>query len=153
MTEKAYYHLVARPEIKALVMHQQDRMFSGNVKGQIKTLMGKAFGVVEHILDDSDEKSSVRLEAAKYVLDQVVGRSTQKVEVSGNLLIDIMTQLDQIKATPVEPDYVQLNPTVVETEEAVATAKEILARPKGDMDSLVESLVDSSFVVGKRGDV
>ena len=54
MTDRAYYHLVGRPEIKALVLHQQDRMFSGNVKGQIKTLMTKAFGVVEKLLDDPD---------------------------------------------------------------------------------------------------
>lgn len=153
MTDRAYYHLVGRPEIKALVLHQQDRMFSGNVKGQIKTLMTKAFGVVEKLLDDPDEKSSVKLEAAKYVLDHVVGRSAQKVEVTGNLLVDIMSQLDRVKETPIEPEYTKLQPTLVEIEKPVATAKELLASNKSDMDSLVESLVDSSFVVGKRGDV
>jgi hypothetical protein len=137
-------NILRKPGVQERIAHQQSVIFQNDMKGWIKTLMTKSYGVIDEILTDHDEKSSVKLEAAKYVIDHVVGKATQNVEVSGNLLGDLITQLDEIKNTPIEPSYVAIP---VDAGLADATAEKALVA----MDDLVSQLIQTEHTVGKRG--
>lgn len=119
------------PDISQIVAHKQEMIFQNNAKGRIKSMMSDAYGVVEHILKDPQEKSSVRLDAAKYVIDHVVGKSTQAIEVKGNLLSQFMSQLDQV---------------------IDATNNNVVEENKSEMDNLVSQIVKTEFIVGKRSE-
>lgn len=127
--------LLKMPKIKAAVDKKRDEYF-GDSKKTVKALVAKAYKVVDGILDDENEKSSVRLDAAKYVIDQTVGKANQSVTVSGdNLLVDFISKLDQ--AAKVMRDV-------------AATEGNLLAAPADPMDALVDDIIDAEFVVGKR---
>lgn len=137
------------PDVVQVLAHKQEMIFQNNAKGKIKTMMADAYGVVEYILRDPQEKSSVRLDAAKYVIDHVVGKSAQAIEIKGNLLGDLLTQLDQMVKTAVEPEEpkVEVIDVVATTPVAIATP---VAEERPDMDNLVNQIVKTDFVVGKR---
>jgi hypothetical protein len=93
-----------------------------------------ALEVMESVMLDEDEKGSVRLDAAKYIVDQAIGKAKQDVEVKGTVLMDVMHSIEQLRqvkdATPV-PE---------------------LDKPKSKIDSFVEAFIpDTDFAVGKRG--
>lgn len=148
-----------REDMRALIAHKQEMLFQNDVKGYIKTLMTKSYGVFEEILDNAlgEVKPSVRLEAAKYVLDHTAGKATQTHEIKGNLLGDLIQTLDsarnvtaQIAATPDEPSYVDLSVDEIVVEEKTEKAKANLVPLKDEMDELVAQLVPDEFTVGKR---
>lgn len=155
------------PGVRERVAHRQEMLYQHDVKGHIKLLMNKAYGVVESILEDHGEKSSIRLEAAKYVIDHVVGKAGQTITVKGNLLSDLMTKLDQARDVtldvPDEPEYTQIQIDGSVADLAAEIAKNNLANVQSNIDNfveqtdefdqLVENLVEKDFVVGKRGAV
>ena len=153
---------LAAKDIKALVAKKQNNIFENDAKDYMKVLMNKAYAVFEEILDPySDAKPSVRLEAAKYVTDHVIGKSAQIVEHRSSVLSEFLQRLDSEKEAkaitmaritnmPDEPEYVD---NVVDAEiiaDEVATAKKILETNKDAMDTLVDSLIGDGLVVGKR---
>jgi hypothetical protein len=149
--------IISLPGVRSRIAHKQEMLFQNDVKGHVRTLMNKAYGTLDEILSNDEEKASVRLEAAKYVIDRVAGKATQTVDVKVSLLGEFMRKLDSqerevqgILNTPVEPEYVEAEVTE-SVEPVVATAKESLVEVKEDMDNLVDQLVQSDFVVGKRG--
>lgn len=149
--------LLNSPYVKQKVAAKQDSLFEGGAKMHMKVLINKAFGVFEEILENADEKSSVRLEAAKYVIDHVKGKAVQTHEVRGSLLADLITKIDnekivhEIRETPEEPEYVDVSVNEAEVVEDSATALKLLAPVRDDMDTLVDSLISNKgFVVGKR---
>lgn len=147
------------PEVQQLIAHKQEMIFQNNAKGRIKSLMSDAYDVVDYILKDRNEKSSVRLDAAKYVIDHVVGKSAQAIEIKGNLLGDLLSQLDELTKMaakdelPKVESVIDVTPSLPEappaTETVVVSAP--LAEERPDMNNLVSQLVKTDFVVGKRG--
>jgi DNA-binding CsgD family transcriptional regulator len=159
------YIFLRRDDVKLRVAHKQNLMFSNDAKGYIKTLLNKAYATIDGILEneDGEAKPSVRLEAAKYVLDHVAGKANQTVQHNITVLTDIMNALDQakdvspkkvleIQATPLEPEYVDSNPDDVLVEETVEKAKVNIEPLRDEMDKLADLLVPDEFVVGKRGE-
>ncbi len=171
--EAAVRGMLLAPWAKAKVAHKQNSLFENDAKQYMKTLMNKAYGVIDEILDNPEEKSSVRLEASKFVVDHVIGKAQQTVEHKGSLLVEFMNKLDERPVsqdteyetlssptspkktfTPdeiVEPEHYEL-PTDEETAAlGVATAKPLLADMKSAMDTLVDSVLKGKTVtVGKR---
>jgi DNA-binding CsgD family transcriptional regulator len=165
ITPNYVYVFLRREDVKLRVAHKQNLMFANDAKGYIKTLLNKAYSTIDNILEneDGEAKPSVRLEAAKYVLDHVAGKANQTVQHNITVLTDIMNALDrakdvtpqkviEIQATPSEPDYVSSNPDEVLVEENAEKAKASLEPLRDEMDKLVDLLVPDEFVVGKRGE-
>lgn len=173
IAEQTGYHIgtvqqiVALPGYKERIAHKQSIIFQNDAKGQFKALFMKAYGVVDEILTDplGEVKPSVRLEAAKYILDHVAGKADQKVTHEVSLLGNLMSELDRAKdvtpqllATPIEPSYVDVPVDEVEVETKTEMAKAVLgtkiasgpAEDDIELDSLVDDLVPNSFTVGKR---
>lgn len=157
--------LLAMPKIKAKVLQKQDQLYSGKARDYIKTLLNQSYGVIQEILENNDEKSSVRLEAAKYIIDHTIGRANQNVNVNHSLLIDVMNKLDQqehlnevkkdvidIQSTPAEPAYTQIEAPKDVADSLSATAVKEVVKVKNNMDDLVNNILGdkSDFTVGKR---
>jgi len=141
-----------------MVASKQAGLFENNAKSYMKTLMNKAFGVVEDLLETA-EKDSVRLEAAKFVIDHVVGKAVSHHEVKGTLLVEVMNKLDSMKnvgptllATPVEPEYVDVATDPVVVAENAATAKQLVGPVRDAVDTFMESLDFDTSVVGVRSE-
>lgn len=133
MTELRIRSLVKIPKFARMIRQKRDELFGSDAKAHIKALVSKAVGVVEDTLDDKDEKGTVRLDAAKYVIDHTVGKATQTVEVGGNLLVDLVSRLDK-ESRDVSP------------------ANKSLATTKDSLDNFVDGIITEGVVVGKRGD-
>lgn len=155
--------LLASPLFKQKIASAQNRIFENNGKAMMGILKNKAFAAIEFILEDDNEKSSVKLEAAKYVIDHHIGKAKQLHEMDTSLLSDIITKLDsekhksperaveEIRATPDEPDYVAKDVDKSLADKASATALKVLEKSDDDMDTLVDNIVSGDFVVGRRG--
>lgn len=157
MNSETISTLIHSPLFKQKISKAQDSIFNDNARAYVDVLMNKAFGVIEGILEDHDEKSSIRLEAAKFVIDHKIGKAKQTVEHEGSsLLVQFITKLDdervvkQIQNTPIEPEYVALEVPKEKADEAAATALKVLEKPADAMDNLVESIIGTDFVVGRR---
>lgn len=151
--------LLASNTFKRKVALKQAGYLDGSAKAALKLLLGKAFRAVEEILDNPDEKSSVRLEASKFVIDHVVGKASQSVDIKSSTLSEFMRRLDEVPAyaEPTSPGQVI---------DAVATAKPILqdakalvdteskpsSRGSEGSDDNIDAIVNSfsPVVVGKR---
>lgn len=161
--ESTVRNLLASPLVKQKVVKHQDNLFMNDARMHMKVLMNKSFAVVEEILESYEEKASVKLEAAKFVIDHVVGKATQTHEVKTNLLAEFITKLDvqvshvqqrneRILNTPEEPEYTKVEVDQVVADEESATALKVIAPIRDNMDTLVNSLLgDTDFVVGRRG--
>lgn len=148
--------------VQTKILKKQSNMFDDSAKSMVRALFHKAYGVIEEILDSTDAKDSVKLEAAKYVIDHNIGKATQVVEHQGSILSDFMRKLDdekdvtgsalaKIAATPEEPEYAGKDVDPVVAAEAAATAKKMLEKPNDDMDTLVDKIIQGEYVVGRRG--
>jgi hypothetical protein len=162
MTVDRVYKITALPEVKLKVAHKQQQLFENDAKQYMKTLMNKAYAVIDDILDDVDEKSAIRLEASKFVIDHVVGKANQVVEHKGNLLVEFINKLDaqsreveeatnrakvlgESKVVDVEANE------VLDIASEVATASKVLAPMKDAMDTIVDSILgDKKLVIGDR---
>lgn len=146
---------------KAQVASKQSRMFENSAKGYMKTLMNKAYAVIETILEDDEERSSIKLEAAKFVVDHVVGKATNTTEFKGTLLVDVMNRLDlmkrdgpvieaQILSAPDEPSFIDQATDLSLLPENVATAKALAQPMKDAVDAVMETLDFETSIVGVR---
>lgn len=127
--------ILMSPEIMRRIRDRQLEMFSGQERSAIKNLFPEAFATMQEILANREEKSSLRFQVAAYVIDQVIGRSQQSVEVKTNLLADILQKLEQRDR---ESTAIDVN----------AESIDISENPFQDvLDNLEEPAI-----VGKRGD-
>src|ERR1051326_1691148 len=83
------------PVIKEAILKKREEYYGNDAKQIFKTLMHKAFQVLEDTLNSSTANEKTKLEAAKYALDQISGKATQSVQVTGNVLHEIISKLDQ----------------------------------------------------------
>lgn len=105
-------------------------------KKRLHKLFGPALTVVEDVMSNVDEKGSVRLDAAKYVIDQSVGKSQQQIEVKGSILAEVIHSLDQLKSM---------------RDVTGATSQPALDKPKTAADTFIEDFIPDNFAVGQRG--
>lgn len=89
--------ILLTPENKETVRKMQERFFGQSAADRIKSLVGKALDNVEHILESPQEKSNLKLDASKYILDHHLGKAMQKMEVKGNLFSSLLEQVEQLQ--------------------------------------------------------
>jgi hypothetical protein len=121
-----------RPEIKARVKDLQDKHFGKNLRKRIELIATKATDVIEDVLDNPQEQTKHRLDAAKYMLDQSIGKAQQQLEVKGNMLQEVLIKLEQQERS--------LN----------TTHRNLLDKPRDHMDDFIDAELGEPIVVGKR---
>ena len=73
----------------------QQELFGDKIEQRFKRSLPKAMDVMEESLGSDNEK--VKIDSAKWLLEKVTGKATQQVNVEGNLLGDLISQLDEAK--------------------------------------------------------
>lgn len=101
----------------------------------ITELYQPATEVLKEVMLNPDEKGSTRLDAAKYVIDQTVGKPEQKVHQTGSILHEVISRVEELKSRPVE----ELN--------------QLLDKPKSAIDTFIDENIPEGFRVGARGNV
>lgn len=127
-------------EVRAI----QSKHFGGSLEKRIKHLAPKATATLESVLDDEAAKHSDRLGAARYILDQTMGKPLQRHEIKTNLLSDFMDMLDQLPKKQLEQASSQ-NPLkdVVDTEASSAQPQdENVTKTPPPADSTIEPDID-----------
>lgn len=94
----------------------------------------KAVGVMYQVMTDQTTRPQLKVDCAKYFIDQGVGKAKQELEVKGNLLYDMSERL--LRDDTIVIDGKQIED--IEVEES----------PFKEM--LKESIGDNSYTVGKR---
>lgn len=118
------------PEVKEEIRKQMDDIYGEDFKKALKDRASKAVQVVDQILDSDQMKLMDKFEVAQYILDHSVGKASQVVEHKGTILSDVMIQIEQLRnVTPDSP---------------------LLTRNPSKFDTVIDALVPSGVVVGKR---
>lgn len=87
---------VNSPENRVRIRKAQERLYGKDVRKRIQSLLHKSLDLMEEVLDSPAAKEQVRVDVAKYLLDQGVGKAKQEIEHSGSMLAEFLTKLDSI---------------------------------------------------------
>jgi len=128
--------ILSQPKIKNKIKEVQQEFWGDRAEERFKQLIPKAINVLEATVDNQQEKTPNRLTAAKEILDRSLGKAQQKVSVEGNLLGDLIDRFDRGKTV------------VGETIDVTAVEK-----PKDEMDTMLDSFIETDHVVGKKGEI
>jgi hypothetical protein len=135
-TDASVSKILNTPEVKSEVNKIVQETYGDNIKKAMKDRALKAVTVVDDILDNPLSKSSDRLSAATYILDHTVGKPQQQINHTGNFIMEIMDEATRItklrEANPITP--------------------ELTGKPD-PFDTVLEQIVPSNVVVGKRSNV
>jgi hypothetical protein len=89
--------VLSQTEIKAAIKDIQERHFGENIEKRFRASVHKAMDVMEGVIANTEAKDRDRMQASQWVLEKVTGKATQTVEHSGNILSNLMDQLDDMK--------------------------------------------------------
>lgn len=128
-------HIVLTPLFQSAYKEARRSRRDALDKHIITELYQPATEVLKEVMLNPNEKGSTRLDAAKYVIDQTVGKPEQKVHQTGSILHEVLTRVDELKSRPVT----ELNT--------------LLDKPKSAIDTFIDANIPEGFSVGKRGDV
>lgn len=87
--------------IKEEVRRIMDSTLEADVKSRIRSLANPALDVLEETIRDKTNRYSPKekIDVAKYLADHAAGKSVQKHEVVGGMIVRVMDQLDSLKAS------------------------------------------------------
>lgn len=88
------------PHITAEIARIQERIYEETIGSRLKTFAEPALAVLERALTDKTNrvKESEKIDVAKWVIEKIDGKATQKYDVGENMLSVLMDRLDSIKA-------------------------------------------------------
>lgn len=91
--------LLSNTRIRAEVLRIQERIYEDTIGGRLKKMSDPALAIVEKILTDRTNrvKISEQADMAKWVLEKLDGKATQKFDVGENMLGLLMDKLDHMK--------------------------------------------------------
>lgn len=125
--------VVNAPEIKDLISAKISDLYE-EPKSQLKALFPKAFATFNKILDDVNERSALKADVAKFIIEHTIGKAHQTHTVEGNLLSELIVKVEKQAIRDVN-----------------ATAANLLDKPKDEFDDLVTEIIPADVVIGKRG--
>jgi hypothetical protein len=83
--------------IKSRVKEIQKEIFGENYKARLQNLLPQAIERLADTIVDEGEKTSNRNQAAMYLIDQAIGKATQKVEHHGDQLPQLLQLIHGLK--------------------------------------------------------
>jgi len=98
---------------------------------RLESLFEDAISTVERVMLNPEERGTTRLDAAKFVVEQAIGKAKQDVDVKGTVLLDVINSIERLRD---------------------ATPTTVLDKPKTAADNFVDEFIPDNFAIGKRGD-
>lgn len=135
MTPSRISIILTQPEIKNKIRKVQDTLWGENATARFEKLIPAAIDTLEDITKNKQEKSSTRVSAANSLLDRALGKPQQTIDVTGNLLGEVVSKLDKLR--------------IVEGQASDVTE---LEKDKDKLDTFLEEFIPEKHVVGKRGE-
>lgn len=129
--------ILRTPEIKTKVDAQIAAIYGEDIKKALRDRAKKSIGVVDEILS-AGSKEAERASMAKWVLEHTVGKPTQDINVQKTTLTEVIFQIDQLKQSGQLRDVNGLS--------------QDLQKPKDHFDTIIEQVIPSGMVVGKRSE-
>lgn len=127
--------ILRTPEVKAKVEEQIVKIYGEDIKKALRDRARKSIGVVDKILVEGKEAEQASM--AKWVLEHTVGKASQEVNVHKTTLSQVILQIDQMKQNQLRD---------------VGSMTEHLQKPKDHFDTIIEQVIPSGMVVGKRSE-
>ncbi len=124
------------PEIKAKVEEKIHEIYGEDIKKALRDRARKAVGVVDKILVEGKEAEQASM--AKWVLEHTVGKASQEINVQKTTLSQVVLQIEQLKQNNQLRD--------------IGSSTEDLQKPKDHFDTIIEQVIPSGMVVGKRSE-
>lgn len=123
--------ILSQPEMKSKIAKVQEQYWGSNADKRFKHLLPKAIDVAERVLNESSD-DKLQVDVAFRLMDRALGKPKQEVAVTGNLLSELMSRLDNQEQMR---EVIELNK---------------LAKPKDNLDNFVDVFVPTELTVGKR---
>jgi len=124
--------VLGNTEVKARVKQIQKEQWGGNIEQRFKKGLPKAMEVIEKVIAESGD-DRLKLDASKWLLEKVTGKASQQVNVEGNLLGDLISQLDEMREVKGSEETLELEET-----------------KRDDMDEWILNNVPTHSGVGKK---
>lgn len=102
--------LLGTPALRAEVDRYRNRLYEQDVITAIKDLGSDSVRVLEEIIRNPNEKSSLRADQARWVLEKLTGKAKQEVTVESNTLAAFMDTLRQMQAAGESLDVIDVSP-------------------------------------------
>lgn len=147
LTQSRVSVLLSNTRIREAVEQYREKMWEETVGGRLKRMSEPALAEIERCLTDKTNryKENLKVDTAKWLIEKLDGKATQKFDVGENLLGVMMDRLDALKSSglPVEstPQRVRIAAPVGEDGTIDAQFTEI-ATPKTEEDILAEWAAD-----------
>lgn len=93
----------------------QKEFFGQSIEDDFKRISTKGLRYAEEVLDNPQESSKLRYQAAKDFMDRYHGKARETLEVKNNTLRDLFDALDRIGVQPAvdkKPDPIDITPTI-----------------------------------------
>ncbi len=135
MTPPRVSIILQQKETKKKIKEMQNTEFVAKARERIEAMLGPSLDVIEAIITNDMESSKIKLDAAKYLIDQGVGKSKQEVTHSGTVLGEFMHKLEQAGNTLID-----------------VTPQKLLADQSNPIDAFIVENVPDSVKVGKRNE-
>ncbi len=125
--------VLSTPEVRKQVQDQINEIYGSDIKKALKDRALKAISVVDDVL--VSDKESERASMAKYVLDHTVGKASQDIQVTKTTLSEFIIQINDMQSNQLR----DVNPN-----------SEVLPKVKDHFDTIIEQVIPSGMVIGKR---
>jgi hypothetical protein len=122
------------PEVRERVKKEIESIYGADHKKALKDRAMKAVGVVDQILESGKESEMSSM--AKWVLEHSVGKASQDIQVTKTTLSEVIVKIEEMKAAGQLRD--------------VGSNLSSLSKPKDDFDNIIEKVIPSGMIVGKR---
>lgn len=131
-SEVQLYNIMKSVTFRKELAEKRKEMFGKDYKNYISSRVDKALAVLDDILDDEKVKAQTRLAASQLVIEHTVGKPQQTVEHKGNLLAEVIATAEkQLQTRDVADINLEAKPSAV--------------------DNIIEKMIPTGVVVGKRG--
>lgn len=130
--------LASNSRIKAEIDQTRERIYEETVGGRLKKLAEPALNEIERCLTDRSNryKEPLKVETAKWLVEKIDGKATQKHDIGENLLGVVMDRLDALKAAGRQVDALDVTPHLIPATPASAPREIIHEEPKSEEDLL-----------------
>lgn len=135
-TQASVSKILNTPSVKEEINRKIQEVYGDSVKKFLKDRALNAGIVTAEIMNNPEAKASDRLNAATYILDHSIGKAQQTVNHTGNFIMEIMDEATRI----------------TKLREANHVTPELTVKPD-PFDTILEQIVPSNVVVGKRSNV
>lgn len=102
--------LLASAALRAEVDRYRNRLYEQDVITAMKDLGADSVRVLEEIIRNPNEKSALRADQARWVLEKLTGKAKQEVTVESNTLAAFMDTLKQMQASGETLDVIDVSP-------------------------------------------